>query len=181
MSLLVMLAEAATDAHGGEAGGFPPFEPWHYPSQLFWLFVSFTGLYLILSRFILPRLSANLERRSDTIADDLDEAARLNEQAEEAQKALEQNLAKARSGARETVAKAEAEMADEIAGETRRADAELEKKLAKAETRIGELRAEAMSNVEAVATDATQAILGRFGVSASESEARAAVAGVLEE
>ena len=178
MSLIAIMAEAAT---GEGAGGFPPFEQWHYPSQLFWLFLTFGGLYFVLSRIVLPRLSNNLERRSDTIADDLDEAAKLNEQAEEAKRELELNLAKARSGARETVAEAEAEMADEIASETRRADAELESKLEKAEARIQELRTEAMDNVQTVATEATQAILEKLGVTAKASKAKAAVAAVLKE
>ncbi|MEO1475323.1 MAG: hypothetical protein AAFS13_02990 [Pseudomonadota bacterium] len=172
------MADAASDA---EASGFPPFEQWHYPSQLFWLFLTFGGLYLAMSRIVLPRLSNNLERRSDTIADDLDEAAKLNEQAEEAKKELELNLAKARSGARETVAEAEAEMADEIAAETRRADAELETRLEKAEARIQELRKEAMDNVQMVATEATQAILAKLGVSASAQDAEAAVTTAIKE
>ncbi|MEM9669802.1 MAG: hypothetical protein AAF950_12830 [Pseudomonadota bacterium] len=178
MSLIAMMADAAP---GEDASGFPPFEQWHYPSQLFWLFLTFGGLYLIMSRLVLPRLSNNLERRSDTIADDLDEAAKLNEQAEEAKRELELNLAKARSGARETVAKAEAEMAEEIAAETRRADAELETRLEKAESRIQDLRKEAMDNVENVATEATQAILTKLGVSTKAEDAKAAVTAAIKE
>lgn len=179
MILSALLADAATTDAGRVS--FPALDTWHYPSQLFWLFISFGGLYFVLSRIVLPRLSNNLERRSDTIADDLDEAAKLNEQAEEAKRELELNLAKARSGARETVAEAEAEMADEIASETRRADAELETKLEKAEARIQELRAEAMDNVQTVATEATQAILEKLGVTTKADKAKAAVTAVLKE
>lgn len=181
MSMIALLAEVAGDAHGAEGGGvFPPFDPTYFPSQLFWLTVTFGGLYLILSRMILPRLSANLERRSDTIADDLDEAAQLNEQAEEAQQALELNLAKARAGARETVQKAEAEMAAEIAAETRKADAELDKKLKKAEKRIAELRADAMSNVESIATGAAELMLSRLGLETSQADVKTAVSEALK-
>ncbi|MEO0882201.1 MAG: hypothetical protein AAFY34_05670 [Pseudomonadota bacterium] len=179
MALLALLADAATtDAEGVS---FPALDTWHYPSQLFWLFISFGGLYFVMSRIVLPRLSNNLERRSDTIADDLDEAAKLNEQAEEAKKELELNLAKARSGARETVAEAEAEMADEIAAETRRADAELETRLEKAETRIQELRTEAMDNVQTVAIEATRAIVEKLGVKTTAAKAKTAVAAALKE
>lgn len=179
MSILGLLADAAHGAEDGERV-FPAFDATYFPSQLFWLTITFGALYFVLSRFILPRLSANLERRSDSITDDLDEAARLNEQAEEAKQALEVSLAKARAGARETVQEAEARMAEEIAAETRKVDAQLETKLAAAEKRIAELRADAMSNVETVATDATEAILGRLGVSATNADAQAAVARALE-
>ena len=174
MSLFAFFADTA---HGAEKvdGVFPAFDATYFPSQIFWLIVTFGALYFILSRMILPRLGANLERRSDTIADDLDEAARLNEQAEDAQQALEVNLAKARTGARATVQQAEAKMAEEIAAETRKVDEQLEQKLDAAEARIAELRRQAMSNVEAVATDATEAILQRLGMTLTKPEIEQAV------
>ena len=175
MSIIVFLADAA-DGHGAEESGlFPPFDPTYFPSQLFWLAITFGVLYLVLARMILPRLSANLERRSDTIADDLDEAARLNEQAEEAKQALEVSLAQARAKARETASKAEATMAEEIAAETRKVDAAIDKKLEAAEARINDVRAEAMANVETVAGDATKSILGKLGLSANQNDIAAAV------
>lgn len=179
MSLLVLLADAATEHGDATERVFPAFDVQYFPSQLFWLAITFGGLYVVLSRLILPRMGANLERRSDTIADDLDEAARLNEQAEEAKQALDLRLAQARANARETAAKTDAEIAEEIAEETRRVDAELDKKLETAEARITELRKTAMGNVESVATEATQAILARLGADVSAANAKKAVLAAL--
>jgi len=180
MSLTVFLAETAHDGHEAEESGlFPPFDPTYFPSQLFWLAVTFGILYWVLSSMILPRLSANLERRSDTIADDLDEAARLNEQAEEAKQALEVSLAQARTKARDTAAKAEAAMAEEIAAETRKVDATIDKKLEAAEARINEVRSEAMANVQTVASDAASSILDKLGLSTSKSDVASAVQNVI--
>lgn len=174
MSILFLMADAAHGADGGERV-FPAFDASYFPSQLFWLTVTFSFLYFVLSRMILPRLSANLERRSDTIADDLDEAAKLNEQAEEAKQALEVSLAQARAKARETAAKADADMAEEIAAETRKVDMAIDKKLEVAEARISEVRAEAMANVQTVASDATTSILKKLGVAANQNDVTAAV------
>ena len=101
MMFLSLAAEAAT----GEAGGtaFPPFDPWHFPSQLFWLVIMFGVLYIALSRFVLPKLGGVIEKRGDTIADSLDEAARLDEQAKEAKRQQEQANA---SGTKQKQAKA---------------------------------------------------------------------------
>ena len=176
MSLTVFLADAAHDGHGAEESGlFPPFDPTYFPSQLFWLAITFGVLYWVLASMILPRLSANLERRSDTIADDLEEAARLNEQAEEAKQTLEVSLAQARAKARETASKAEASMAEEIAAETRKVDIAIDKKLEIAEARINEVRAEAMANVQTVASDATTSILAKLGMSANANDVANAV------
>jgi F-type H+-transporting ATPase subunit b len=183
LMLIALLAETA--AHGAEHGAaakppFPPFETWHMPSQLFWLAVLFGILYLAMSRIILPKLSDTLEKRSDRIASDLDQAARVNDQATEAQQALELRIAQAKAKARETSDKAREKMNAEMAAETARVDAELEKKLDAADARIASLRADAMKSVEQIAVDTADVILGRFGVSASKVELKKAVTTAME-
>ncbi|MEQ9314516.1 MAG: hypothetical protein RLN72_01615 [Henriciella sp.] len=174
---MMFLTFAAEAAHG-EAGSaaFPPFDPWHFPSQLFWLTILFGVLYIALSRVILPKLGGVIEKRGDTIADALDEAARLDEQAKEASKQQELHLADARAKARATADKAREKVEAEIAAENQKMDEELAERLSEAEARIQKVRSDALSNVESIATGATQTILGRFGVSVSEADAKAAVA-----
>jgi F-type H+-transporting ATPase subunit b len=50
--------------------------------QLFWLFISLSVLYLMLSKIALPRISDVIEERKDTITDDLDEAKSLSIEAQ---------------------------------------------------------------------------------------------------
>ncbi|MEO0981882.1 MAG: hypothetical protein AAFX03_04440 [Pseudomonadota bacterium] len=179
MSLLAIAADAATEVDG--AAPFPPFQTWHYPSQIFWLIVFFGGLYLILSRLILPRLGATIERRGDVIASSLDEAERLNDRAQEAEQELKVRLAKAQSKARETADAAQAEVSARIAGETNRVDAKIDEQLAAAEKRISEMRAAAMGEVENVAAEAVRSITARFGVDTDEAAARAAASAAIAE
>lgn len=174
--MIAFLAETA-----GEAAAFPPFETWHMPSQLFWLAVLFTALYLALSRFILPKMSDTIEKRSNRVASDLDEAARLNNQATEAQKALELRLAQARGKARETADKAREKTEAELASETARVDADLAKKLEAADARISKLRADAMKNVEQIAVDTAEAMTARLGVKVSKADLKKAVSAALEQ
>ena len=172
---IILAAEAA------EKAAFPPFDPWHFPSQIFWLVVLFGTLYFVLSRFVLPSIGSTLERRESTIANDLDEAARLNEEAVDAQKAVEVSIAKAHGKARETADKARAKIDKEIAAETAKVDAEVDKKLAEAETRITALRTEAMKSVEEIAGDAAASMLGKFGSKAGKADVSAAVKSALGE
>lgn len=173
----MMLLSIAAEAANGEAGSaaFPPFDPWHFPSQLFWLVLMFGGLYITLSRFVLPKLGGVIEKRGDTIADALDEAARLDEQAKEARHQQDLHLAEARAKARETADKARAKVEAEIAEESQKVDADLATRLDEAEARIRKVRSEALSNVDAIATETAQVMLARFGVQVSASEAQAAV------
>lgn len=183
MSLLAFLAETAS--HSGEHGEgvkapFPAFDPTWFASQLFWLAVFFLGMYYALSRYILPKLNDTLATRANTVAADLDEAARLNNQSVEAQKALELRLAQARAKARETADAARAATDSELAAETARVDADLARKMETAEARISTLRADAMKNVEQIAIDAAQAMTARLGVKASKADVKKAVSSVLE-
>ena len=67
--------------HGG---GLPQLDAHTFPSQIFWLIVSFLALYWLLSRKALPRVGDILEARQERIAADLDRAAALRNEAEEA-------------------------------------------------------------------------------------------------
>ncbi|MEP1142301.1 MAG: hypothetical protein ABJH52_01170 [Henriciella sp.] len=170
-----------TIAADAAQAAFPPFETWHFPSQIFWLAVLFGGLYFILSRFILPSIGNTLEQRESSIADDLDEAARLNDEAVDAQKAVEVSIAKAHGKARETADKARTKIDKEIAAETAKVDAEVDKKLAEAETRISALRADAMKSVESIASDAAASVIGKFGSKAGSADVSTAVKSALRE
>ncbi len=146
---------------------FPPFDASTYSSQLFWLIVSFALLYLAVSKLIIPRLGDIVERRRGRLADDIDAAAKLDDQAREAAEMTQLRLAEARNSARATADAARAEADKEISAESARVEAELDAKLVQAEGRIGEMRKAAMSRVDEIATDTTAAILERFNVTAS--------------
>ena len=182
---MYLLAFAAETTHGhvdgdhAEESVFPPFNPEYWESQVFWLVVSFAVLYLVLSRLILPRFANTIERRGTRIAADLDEAARLNDEATEAQQALELSMAKARAEARETATQAQTTAQAQMSVKTAEADAEIEAKLSEAETTIAAMRASAMEKVEDIATEAAEAMATRLGASVTASDAQKAVKAAL--
>ncbi|HWK65161.1 MAG TPA: F0F1 ATP synthase subunit B [Rhizobiaceae bacterium] len=142
-----------------ETGGFPPFDSSTYPSQLLWLAITFGLFYLFLKKVALPRIGSILEVRRDRIAQDLDQAARMKEEADAAVAAYEQELAEARNKANaigqdaRDNAKAEAEAA------RKEIEAGLESKLAEAEGRIASIKAAAMKEVGTIAEDTAVAIV----------------------
>ena len=67
-------------------GRFPPFESQYFPSQIFWLALSFIILYVVMARVALPRIGSILEDRRRRIDGDLQEAERLKGRIEAASK-----------------------------------------------------------------------------------------------
>jgi len=155
---------------------FPPFDTSTFPSQLFWLAITFFTLYFLLSRWLLPRIGSALEERRDRIADDLDAAAQMRSQAEETAAAYEQSLADARAKAAGLAAEAKAEMDKVIEEETRTATQAAEAKMAEAEARINAAKATAIENVRVIAAEAAAAAAGRLGgLEIADADAKKAV------
>lgn len=158
------------------SGVFPPFDPTYFASQLFWLAISFAVLYFLLSRWLLPRIGSAIEERKDRIADDLDAAASLKTQADDAVKAYEKSLADARARAQAVGAEARAEAEREAAAETASMEAELEARQNDAEARIAKARSAAMSEVRNVAADVASTVTEHLaGLTVKREEAEAAV------
>ena len=56
------------------AEGMPQFNAKSFNSQLFWLIITFTALYLIITYLILPRIRENIRLRKNKIANDIERA-----------------------------------------------------------------------------------------------------------
>jgi F-type H+-transporting ATPase subunit b len=155
-SLVLVAAEAAQAA---EKAGLPQLDASTWPSQLFWLALTFGVLYFLMSTYFLPRIGATLEERRDRIADDLDKAAEGRREAEEAEKAYNRSLADARAKAQAIAADTREEVAVEVASLQREAEEELAEKADAAEARIAAMKTSAAAKVREAATDTTRAIV----------------------
>jgi F-type H+-transporting ATPase subunit b len=56
------------------AEGMPQFNAKSFNSQLFWLIITFTALYIIITYLILPRVRENIRLRKNKISNDLERA-----------------------------------------------------------------------------------------------------------
>ena len=65
-----------------ESGGMPQLNPEFWVSQIFWLIITFGILYVVLSKLILPKISANLELRKLQILDNIEAADKQREESE---------------------------------------------------------------------------------------------------
>ncbi len=139
---------------GGHYEGMPQLDPAFAGNLIFWFCITMVVLFWILNKIALPRISGIIEDRHTAIANDLDQAAALKQQAVEAEEAYNQALADARAESQRISAETKAGIQADLDVAIAKADAEIAAKTAESAGRIDEIRASAMKSVKEVAGDA---------------------------
>lgn len=152
----------------------PQFDVSTFPTQIFWLVVSFILLYLLMARVALPRINRVLEERQRRIDDNLDRAQTLKEEADAATAEYERVIEEARESARAAIAEASQEMADEAAQRRAEMEARLAAEIKDAEARIEGAKTQAISELRGAAIDVATSAAGRLLGAAPSSDAIAA-------
>src|SRR5271155_3043969 len=98
-----------------EAAGFPPFKTETFPSQIFWLVITFGFLFVVLWRVAGARINSAITGRRNPIHAAIHDAAKARAGAEAAQGAYEDALAKARGRANALAEETRATLNAEIA------------------------------------------------------------------
>ncbi len=181
-TVAVDLAVAAEDAAEAEGGGLPQLDVSTYPSQIFWLILSFAVLYYLLTRKGLPRVSEILEARQDRIAADLDRAARLRQEAEETLQRYEAMIEEAQTRARAQLQAAQERIGSDFTARQAALERELHEKIREAEQRIAAAREKALGEIDEVAAELVQVAVERLAsLKITKKDARAAVGRVAGE
>lgn len=162
---------AHSEVPAGGKAPFPPFQKDTFASQIVWLVIFFVALYLLVSRLALPRVGGIIKARQDTVAKDLAEAQRFKEKSDEELAAYESEMASARARAQAIGAEMRDSLAAKATAERKVLDDQLAQRLADAENKITATRKAAMSNVRAIATEATASIVQRLTGGAADGKA----------
>lgn len=146
-----------------------------FPSQIFWLIVTFAALFMVMWRIAVPRIADVLESRQKRIDDNLDKAETAKKDAEAAIEAYEHSLADARSKAHELINETAAEIASKAADEEAKLAEQLQARIAESEKAIAEARDKAIAGVRETAIDvalaATEKLVGEAPDRASVEQA----------
>ncbi|MBM3627296.1 MAG: hypothetical protein FJX21_05685 [Alphaproteobacteria bacterium] len=167
-------------AADAQKAGMPQFDLSRFPSQIFWLGVTFLVLYLVMSRIALPRIGEVLEARANRIGGDLDRASALKAEADQIKAAYEKALGESRAKAQEVGRSTEATLARDSAARQAELGNELAGRIRDAEGRIAAAKASAMGNLAGVAAEVASFAVQRVaGIGISPSDADQAARAVL--
>ena len=169
---------AMTEVPAHKGSSFPPFDTSTFPSQIFWLAVTFTILFVVLWKVAGPRLHGVIAARRGAINGAIAEASKAREAATAAGIAYDKALAAARVRAQILAEEARQRVNAEIAKAKANAEAEAATAIAAADARIEASRGGAKAHVAGAARDAAIAIVARLtGERVTADEAAKAVGG----
>jgi F-type H+-transporting ATPase subunit b len=131
----------------------PQLDPSSFSSQLFWLAVFFAVLYVLLARFLLPRVQTVIDLRAKTIGDDINRAESSKAQAEQARDAYEKSLAEVRAKSKSMIAQSREKSAESTAKRQTEMDAMLEKQTQESEQSIEKAKKDIMGKLLPVASE----------------------------
>lgn len=160
----------------------PQLDPSSFPSQLFWLAITFYVLYWLMSEKVLPRIAEVLEERSERISNDLEQAEALKKNAEEVMAAYEQELAQARGQAQAAIAQVQQEVSDYANRRQQEEAAKWGERIAEAEQRIDSAKTAAQSELRTMVMDVSHDLTEKLtGIAPNRESMGRAVDAALKE
>ena len=141
------------EAFSAESGGMPQLNPEFWISQIFWLTLTFGILYLVLSKLILPKISANLESRKSQILENIEAAEKQREDSETKLKEYEEIITKNKQDAKTIFNQAREKALKDINAKREVLDKQIDEEIFKAEEEIKTLRENAPDKINMIAIE----------------------------
>ena len=132
--------------------------------QIFWLFVSLSILYLILSKYALPRVSDVIEERKDIIAHDIDEAKKFSLDSERAIEDLSLKMSKAKSESQQIINNALIEVKDKNEAKKEKIILEINEEILDAEKEIFAKKEIALKDVAKISKELAKEMLDNLSI-----------------
>ena len=139
----------------------PQLNPEFFVSQLFWLVVTFSFLFIFLWRISLPRIGNVLEKRDSKISEDLATAKELQKEAEKIQDSIENQLKQARAESIEMIKSSLQSFQEKAQVELNNLDKELDTKIDQSVQTIEKNKNESVSQIQNQISEITKLTLSK--------------------
>ena len=150
------------EVFAAESGGMPQLNPEFWISQIFWLSLTFGVLYIVLSKLILPKISANLELRKSQIQENVEAAEKQRESSESKLKEYDAIILKSKLEAQNILKAAREKLIKEINSKKENLDKQIDKEIKKAESEIDILKKSAPEKINKIAIDTSSELVKKL-------------------
>ena len=164
-----------------ESGGMPQLNPEFWISQIFWLTLTFGILYIILSKLILPKISANLELRKSQIQENIEAAEKQRESTEAKLKEYDSIILKSKLEAKNIFSDAREKIIKDINSKKEILEKQIDDEIKKIEQEIVSLKKNAPEKISKIAIEtASELIRNLIGADVNQSSISAIVEDLLK-
>jgi F-type H+-transporting ATPase subunit b len=150
------------EVFAAESGGMPQLDPEFWISQIFWLTLTFGILYVVLSKLILPKISANLELRKSQIQENIEAAEKQREDSEAKLKEYDEVVLKSKLEAKNIFKDAREKALKDINSKKEILDEQINEEIKKAEQEIEFLRKSAPEKINRIAIDTSSDLIKKL-------------------
>ena len=147
------------EVFAAESGGMPQLNPEFWISQIFWLTLTFGILYIVLSKLILPKISANLESRKSQIQENIEAAEKQRKSSEAKLKEYEEIILKSKLEAKNIFKDAKEKIFKDINSKKETLEKQINEEIKKVEKEINELKKTAPQRINKIAIETSSEIL----------------------
>ena len=145
-----------------ESGGMPQLNPEFWISQIFWLTLTFGILYIVLSKLILPKISANLELRKSQIQENVEAAEKQRESSESKLKEYDNIILKSKLEAKNIFKDAREKIIKDINSKKETLDKQIDMEIQKAEKEIDLLKKSAPEKINKIAIETSAELVKKL-------------------
>jgi len=149
------------EAFGSEAG-MPQLNPKFWTAQVFWLVLIFSILYLITWKIFLPKITYSIENRKSRIVNDLDEAEKLKEDAENKLKEYNKIIENSKQEAKRIMEDARKKLDQDIENKKKDFNNQIDKEIASVEKEIKNLKETSLSNISKIASETSAELMKKI-------------------
>ena len=150
------------DVFAAESGGMPQLNPEFWISQIFWLTLTFGILYIILSKLILPKISANLELRKSQIQENIEAAEKQRKESEIKLKEYDEIILKSRIKANDIFKDSREKVIKDINIKKEALDKQIDEEIKKVEKEINQLKETSPEKINKIAIEISSDILKKL-------------------
>jgi len=142
-----------------ESGGMPQLNPEFWISQIFWLVLSFGTLFLVLSKYILPKIRNNIELRKSQILENIEAAEKQKIEAENKLKNYEELITKSKNEAKNYFNEARKKIIEDIDKKKQSLEKEINIEISGTEDEVRELVKKAPEKIQKIAIETSSDIV----------------------
>ena len=143
----------------GAEGGMPQLNPEFWASQVFWLILIFSSLYVIIWKLFLPKITNSIENRKLKIVNDLNETQKLKDNAEKKLQEYNEIIENSKKDAKKIIEDGKKKLNREIESKKQKFNEEIEKELTNVEKEIKNLKKSSMLAINKIAEDISSEII----------------------